>query len=174
MLGLIAGAPPEAGCSATPCPVGALLGLVSRFALFKIRIPRMPACCAPRCSIHCKAGCIRLKTKEVDFSRCVACFNCMTVCETHGIGYAWSGPVPLRRSSPVAFAAATVEFPDTVHRAALSRTEGAAGVVARGRDGAGRVGESASVVKRRSQAEQPRSHSIGQRQDLAGGAARRP
>ncbi|MDS4028379.1 MAG: 4Fe-4S binding protein [Candidatus Contendobacter sp.] len=72
----------------TLCPVGALLGLVSRFALFKIRIPKDACLICAQCSIHCKAGCIRLKTKEIDFSRCVACFNCITVCEAHGIGYA--------------------------------------------------------------------------------------
>ncbi len=76
----------------TLCPVGALLGLVSRFAIFKIRIPQDACILCAQCSIHCKAGCIRLKTKEVDFSRCVACFNCITVCETHGIGYARSEP----------------------------------------------------------------------------------
>jgi hypothetical protein len=72
-------------------------------------------------------------------------------------------------------ATATVEFPR--HRAScrlVQGREGTTGVAARGCDGAGWVGESASVIKRRSQAEQPCSHSIGQRQDLAGGAARRP
>lgn len=83
----------------TLCPVGALLGLISRFALFKIRIPKDACVLCAQCSIHCKAGCIHLKTKEVDFSRCVACFNCMTVCEAHGIGYARSTPVLLHPSS---------------------------------------------------------------------------
>jgi ferredoxin len=82
------------------CPVGALLGLVARCALFKIRIPKDACVLCARCSIHCKAGCIRLKTKEVDFSRCVACFNCITVCEAHGIGYARPEPVKLHPSPP--------------------------------------------------------------------------
>lgn len=77
----------------TLCPVGALLGLISRVALFKIRIPKDACTVCAQCSIHCKAGCIRLKTKEIDFSRCVACFNCITVCEAHGIGYARPAPV---------------------------------------------------------------------------------
>lgn len=85
----------------TLCPVGALLGLVARFALFKIRIPEDACVLCAQCSINCKAGCIRLKTKEVDFSRCVACFNCITVCEAHGIGYARPEPAMLRhRSTP--------------------------------------------------------------------------
>ena len=77
----------------TLCPVGALLGLVARFAMFKIQVPKDACTICAQCSIHCKAGCIRLKTQEVDFSRCVACFNCINVCEAHGIGYARSWPV---------------------------------------------------------------------------------
>ena len=84
----------------TLCPVGALLGLVSRFALFKIRIPKDACIVCVQCSTHCKAGCIRLKTKDIDFSRCVACFNCITVCEAHGIGYARSAPTQLHLSPP--------------------------------------------------------------------------
>ena len=82
------------------CPVGALLGLVARFARFKIRIPKDACILCAQCSIHCKAGCIRLKTKEVDFSRCVACFNCITVCEAHGIGYARPRPVKFYPAPP--------------------------------------------------------------------------
>ena len=87
----------------TLCPVGTLLGLISRFALFKIRIPKNACTLCAHCSIHCKAGCIHLKTQHVDFSRCVACFNCITVCDAHGIGYAWTGfrsadaPTPLAK-----------------------------------------------------------------------------
>jgi ferredoxin len=84
----------------TLCPVGALLGLVARFALFKIRIPADACILCAQCSIHCKAGCIRLKTKEVDFSRCVACFNCITVCEAHGIGYVRSAPFKFHPAPP--------------------------------------------------------------------------
>ncbi len=86
----------------TLCPVGALLGLVSRFALFKIRIPKDACIVCVQCSTHCKAGCIRLKTKDIDFSRCVACFNCITVCEAHGIGYARSAPINFFPSSSTA------------------------------------------------------------------------
>jgi ferredoxin len=39
----------------------------------------------------------------VDFSRCVACFNCITVCEAHGIGYARSGLETLHPLPPPFF-----------------------------------------------------------------------
>ncbi|MDQ5908166.1 MAG: hypothetical protein QG599_257 [Pseudomonadota bacterium] len=87
----------------TLCPVGTLLGLISRFALFKIRIPKEACVLCTHCSTECKAGCIQLKTLEVDFSRCVACFNCITVCDAQGIGYARkessNHPVATRHSS---------------------------------------------------------------------------
>lgn len=64
----------------TVCPVGALLGLVSKIALFQIRIA--PTACdgCKRCERACKAGCIDTATKAVDMSRCVGCFNCLAVC----------------------------------------------------------------------------------------------
>ncbi len=64
----------------TVCPVGALLGLVSRIGIFQIRID--PAACdgCKRCERACKAGCIDMATKAVDFSRCVGCGNCLAVC----------------------------------------------------------------------------------------------
>ncbi|MFO1433974.1 MAG: 4Fe-4S binding protein [Candidatus Competibacteraceae bacterium] len=71
----------------TLCPVGALLGLVSRFSVFKIKIDKAACTVCAKCSINCKAHCIRLKTKEIDFSRCVACFDCIEVCPGLGIGY---------------------------------------------------------------------------------------
>lgn len=71
----------------TLCPVGTLLGFLSQFAVFKIRIEKDACTVCARCSIDCKASCIRLKTKEIDFSRCVACFDCMAVCPESGIGY---------------------------------------------------------------------------------------
>jgi polyferredoxin len=71
----------------TLCPVGTLLGLVAKFALFKIAIAKEACGVCANCSIHCKASCIRLKTKEIDFSRCVACFDCISVCPEFGIGY---------------------------------------------------------------------------------------
>jgi ferredoxin-type protein NapF len=39
------------------------------------------------CAIACKAGCIDVKEKKVDFSRCVACYDCFKSCPEDGIGY---------------------------------------------------------------------------------------
>ena len=71
----------------TVCPVGALLGLVSKMSFFKIRIA--PTACdgCHRCERVCKAGCIDMATKAVDFSRCVGCGNCLAVCPGEGMRF---------------------------------------------------------------------------------------
>jgi polyferredoxin len=89
LLGILVGLGARKGrlyCN-TICPVGTLLGFISKFALFKIKIAKDACTVCTHCSINCKASCIRLKTKEIDFSRCVACFDCIKVCPALGIGY---------------------------------------------------------------------------------------
>lgn len=71
----------------TICPVGTVLGFISRYSLFRIKID--PATCTKcgKCSFECKSSCIRIKTLEVDASRCVACYNCIRVCPENSIKY---------------------------------------------------------------------------------------
>lgn len=71
----------------TICPVGTLLGLISKFTIFKLKIDK-PTCegCGV-CATVCKSECIDKTTKEIDFSRCVACYNCMKVCPSDSINY---------------------------------------------------------------------------------------
>lgn len=71
----------------TICPVGALLGLASKFSLFKISIDKTSCNSCGRCAKVCKAQCIDVKTKEIDFSRCVACYNCLDTCPDDGVLY---------------------------------------------------------------------------------------
>ena len=40
-----------------------------------------------KCSVACKSTCINVKTLEVDNSRCVACYNCISVCPENSIKY---------------------------------------------------------------------------------------
>jgi len=71
----------------TICPVGTLLGLLSRISVFKIRMIEDQCTKCGKCAIACKASCIRIKTLEVDFSRCVGCYNCISVCPEDAIKY---------------------------------------------------------------------------------------
>lgn len=69
------------------CPVGAVLSLVSRYSLFKLVINESACTSCKRCSRDCKASCIDTDSKEIDFSRCVACYNCIGSCKEGGISY---------------------------------------------------------------------------------------
>ncbi|MFA6289051.1 MAG: 4Fe-4S binding protein [Opitutaceae bacterium] len=74
----------------TVCPVGTLLGFVSRHAAFRLRIA--PGACVKcgQCLRHCKAQCIDLRAGTIDASRCVACYDCINACDEAGIGYAFA------------------------------------------------------------------------------------
>jgi len=71
----------------TICPVGTFLGFLSRYSLFKIRIDKVTCDRCGKCSSSCKSQCINIKEKEVDFSRCVGCFNCLSACPSLSIQY---------------------------------------------------------------------------------------
>ncbi|MDR0581651.1 MAG: 4Fe-4S binding protein [Prevotellaceae bacterium] len=77
----------------TICPVGSLLGLLSKYSLFRIRIDKDRCTHCRMCEISCKAQCVHAKEERVDISRCVQCYNCTTVCKFNAIGfrfaYAW-------------------------------------------------------------------------------------
>jgi polyferredoxin len=57
----------------TICPVGTVLGFISKFSLFKIRIDINKCNACGLCAKNCKASCIDSKNHAIDYSRCVAC-----------------------------------------------------------------------------------------------------
>jgi polyferredoxin len=71
----------------TLCPVGTLLGLISRVSLFKFGIDQNSCHECIRCEGVCKAGCIDPQTAAIDQSRCVNCFNCLTACPQSIVNY---------------------------------------------------------------------------------------
>jgi ferredoxin len=71
----------------TVCPVGTILGLVSKISLFKIVIDEEECLSCGACEKDCKGNCIDSKDKAVDMSRCVACFNCISSCPSNGIKF---------------------------------------------------------------------------------------
>jgi len=64
----------------TVCPVGTFLGLLSKVSLFQIRLNPTSCTKCGICEKRCKAGCIDSKNMQVDFDRCVGCFNCLESC----------------------------------------------------------------------------------------------
>ena len=71
----------------TICPVGSLLGLFSRYSLFKIALDDSKCNSCGLCEHACKSQCINSKEKRVDNSRCVACYNCLDRCKSSGVVY---------------------------------------------------------------------------------------
>lgn len=71
----------------TVCPVGALLSLFAKFALFQIGMDSNACRECRLCENVCKAGCIDIQKKTVDATRCVACFNCFAVCRKNGLRF---------------------------------------------------------------------------------------
>lgn len=69
------------------CPVGTLLGLVSKISLFRIKINANDCTRCGRCSVRCKSSCIDFLKHDVDVTRCVSCFNCIYTCQDKAISY---------------------------------------------------------------------------------------
>ena len=81
----------------TICPVGTLLGLFSRFSLFKVHINMEKCNGCGLCATKCKAACINSKEHTIDNSRCVDCFDCLEACKQHALTY--SRPITSRNAS---------------------------------------------------------------------------
>lgn len=71
----------------TVCPVGSLLGLFSRFSLFAPVIDTEKCRNCGLCGKQCKASCIDTKEHKIDYSRCVACMDCIDTCKDGALKY---------------------------------------------------------------------------------------
>jgi polyferredoxin len=78
------------------CPVGTLLGLISKLSLFRIKFDESACTRCGRCSMRCKSSCIDFLNHDIDVSRCVDCFNCITTCQDKALSY---GIVSLKKKA---------------------------------------------------------------------------
>lgn len=71
----------------TVCPVGTVLGFLSRFSYMKpvINTDKCNGC--GLCAKNCKASCIDSKNHSIDYSRCVVCLDCVDKCKRGAIKY---------------------------------------------------------------------------------------
>ena len=77
----------------TICPVGTVLGFFSRFSLFAPVINTEKCRNCGLCGKQCKASCINMKEHEIDYSRCVACMDCISTCKDGAISYGRRSPI---------------------------------------------------------------------------------
>lgn len=75
----------------TICPAGTLLGLISRYSMFRVKIDAGTCTHCKLCGMTCKSYCIDCHAATIDTSRCVVCLNCLSKCSRGGIryGFAW-------------------------------------------------------------------------------------
>lgn len=71
----------------TICPVGTLLGFLSRYAWLKPVIDVSKCNNCGLCARNCKASCIDPQKHAIDYSRCVACMDCIGKCRKGAIRY---------------------------------------------------------------------------------------
>ncbi len=69
------------------CPVGTLLGLISKVSILRIKFSEKECTRCGRCSMRCKSSCIDFLKHDVDITRCVSCFNCIHTCQDKAISY---------------------------------------------------------------------------------------
>jgi ferredoxin len=74
------------------CPLGGLLGLVSKLSLVRREVSDECALCA-RCTHQCPTGTIDPRDDyRSDPAECIVCFDCLTDCTRQGIGFRWQLP----------------------------------------------------------------------------------
>ena len=78
----------------TICPVGTVLGFLSRYSWLKPVIDTSKCNGCGLCARNCKASCIDSKNHAIDYSRCVVCLDCIDKCRQDAIKY-----VPRSKSS---------------------------------------------------------------------------
>ena len=83
----------------TICPVGTVLGFLSRYSYFKPVIDTSKCNGCGLCARNCKSSCINPKAHEIDYSRCVACMDCLGKCRQGAIKYV-SGQMLLKKQTP--------------------------------------------------------------------------
>jgi len=87
VIGILAWRHGRTWCN-TICPVGTVLGFFSRFSIFAPVIDTDKCRNCGLCGKQCKASCINMKEHQIDYSRCVACMDCIETCNEGAIHYA--------------------------------------------------------------------------------------
>jgi polyferredoxin/ferredoxin len=68
------------------CPLGAFLGLLSRYSLLKREVSEECTSCG-MCSVACQGGALPGVEKEWMNTECLACFNCDDVCPANAVNF---------------------------------------------------------------------------------------
>ncbi len=69
----------------TICPVGTLLGWISRYSIFVPTINTEACTACKLCGRKCRSSCIDMENHVIDYSRCVMCMDCIDTCKEGAI-----------------------------------------------------------------------------------------
>ncbi len=69
------------------CPVGCVLGLLSKISLLKVYIKEDECLSCGMCERNCPSGCIEVDEAKVDNETCVKCLKCLKQCPKNAIKY---------------------------------------------------------------------------------------
>ena len=111
------------------CPLGAMLGVCSRWSLLQMRKHEEKCDECRRCLLHCQGGDDPIPGATWRKAECHLCLNCLSDCPTGGISFAWS-----TRPSP---AKQTRETPELKRRALITGMAAGAVMVPLMRSGPG-------------------------------------
>lgn len=96
------------------CPVGAVLGLISKFSLNKIYIDPEKCLSCGLCTKICPSGCINHKEKVVDNEVCVKCLRCLKECRQNAMKFGFEpkkdATFSLKRRELIVLTSAIVVF----------------------------------------------------------------
>ena len=95
------------------CPVGALLSIPARWAVFSPRIDPVKCTACGACEKICKAEAADSSSKMIDTSRCVSCFDCLPACKFDALRF---GAKPKRLRKPA------TSLPDNERREFLKKS----------------------------------------------------
>lgn len=69
------------------CPVGCILGLISKVSLLKIHIKKEDCVSCRKCEKNCPSGCISIDTQNIENETCIKCLKCIGLCPKKAIKY---------------------------------------------------------------------------------------
>ena len=106
----------------TICPVGTVLGFLSKYSFFKPVIDTSKCNGCGLCARNCKAACIDSKKHSIDYSRCVVCMDCLNKCHQGAISYSRRKKNDVKDSPATDKTVASTVRTDTSRRAFLATT----------------------------------------------------
>ena len=69
------------------CPVGTILGVFSKYSVFKPHFDTEKCNSCGLCERNCRCSAIDSKNHIIDYSKCVTCFNCVSGCKREAMKY---------------------------------------------------------------------------------------